>query len=122
MSSIYDQHDRAFKHVSAYVILKGNERVATIAFKYPRDGAGRTYAYVHWLGVSMVRGHASGCGYDKHSAACSVAVRNLKPRCATERHNDAIAAAPFIAALEKDGGWTWDRCLADAGFTVLQAV
>ena len=74
---IYDQHRAAFSNVSAYVVMHGGERVATVAIKYPRDGAGRLYAYVHWLGVPMVRGFAGGGGYDKRSAACASAARKL---------------------------------------------
>ena len=62
MSDIYEQHKAAFSNVSAFVIVKGGERVATIAFKFPRDGAGRLFAYVHWLGEEMIRGYASGGG------------------------------------------------------------
>ena len=71
MSSIYELHDKAFRHVSAYVILLNGERVATVAIKFPADGAGRLYAYVHWIGTPMVRGFAGGYGYDKRSAACA---------------------------------------------------
>lgn len=38
-TNIYDQHKAAFANVSAYTIMKGGERVATIAFKFPRGGA-----------------------------------------------------------------------------------
>lgn len=47
MAKIYDQHRAAFSNVSAYVITLDGEKVATIAIKFPRDGAGRLYAYVH---------------------------------------------------------------------------
>lgn len=82
MSDIYDQHRAAFANVSAYVILRGGERVATIAFKFPRDGAGRLYAYVHWIGVPMVRGFAAGGGYDKRSAAVADAAQKAIAKAA----------------------------------------
>lgn len=120
MSKIYDQHDAAFAHVAAHVVLKDGKPVARIAFKLPRDGAGRLYAYVRWLGVEMVRGSATGNGYDKKSAACSSAAHqhrdNLK-----EARPDASAQA-FWAALEKDGGYSWETELCKAGFEVIQAV
>ena len=134
MTDIYAQHDAHFARVSAYVILRNGERVATIAFKFPADGAGRLYAYVHWLGVPMVRGFAGGYGYDKRTAAVADAVRKgeiperVKARAA-ELHiaptdgrpwHDHVAA--FAAALERDDGNSWNRCLEDAGFTVLHAV
>lgn len=77
MTDIYDLHDKAFARVSAYVILRSGEKVATVAIKHPADGAGRLYAYVHWLGVPMVRGFAGGYGYDKRSAACADAAKRL---------------------------------------------
>ncbi len=121
--NIYRLHESAFGSVSAFVILAGdNSRAATIAFKFPRDGAGRLYCYLHVIGVPMVRGFASGGGYDKRTAAASSAAEKLStyglhdyPE--TRAHIDAIRKA-----LEKDGGYDWLRELENAGFTVLQAV
>jgi len=126
MTDIYTQHDAAFRQVSAYVIARDGERVATIAFKFPRDGAGRLYAYVHWLGLPMVRGYAGGYGYDKRSAACSSAARKITGEALKEnnRHtyHDMPDFAAFLSAIERDSGQTWDSCLRDAGFDVWQAV
>ncbi len=114
---IYDQHRAAFANVSAYVILdKNGERVATVAFKYPRDGAGRLYAYVHIMGIPMIRGFAAGGGYDKGSAAVAHAVAKM---C----ESDTPAGTwPLTVALSKDDGYHWDQNARKAGFTVLQAV
>jgi hypothetical protein len=120
-ADIYDQHKISFGNVSAYVITDAKgERVATIAFKYPRDGAGRLYAYVHWIGVSMVRGFANGCGYDKHTAACNSAAQKLGPLL-VELPPDHPAHA-FRKALASDGGNRWDHFVRAAGFNVMQAV
>ena len=114
MTDIYTQHAAAFASVSAFVILnRAGERVATVALKFPRDGAGRLYAYVHWIGVEMKRGHANGYGYDKRSAAVADAARRI------EWPADAAA---FAAAATLDGGADWTRAVENAGFTVLQAV
>ena len=115
---IYDQHRAAFSQVSAYVVMHGADRVATVAIKYPRDGAGRLYAYVRWIGVPMVRGFAGGGGYDKCTAACASAARKL-PDHLLEGY-DAYAA--FLATMRADGGRSWEDVLWDAGFKVLQAV
>lgn len=134
MPDIYDLHAKAFQRVSAYVITHNGERVATIAFKFPADGAGRLYAYVHWLGVPMVRGFAGGYGYDKKSAACLDAVRksaiveNVKARASecmiapTDGRPWFDHAQAFCDALDTDDGQYWDRRLEKAGFTVWQAV
>lgn len=117
---IYDQHRAAFSNVSAFVILKNGERVATIAFKFPKDGASKLWAYVHWLGVPMVRGYAGGYGYDKMTAACASAARKIT--ALPDDYGDHVGHHDFIKALEQDSGHTWDTTLRNAGFTVLQAV
>lgn len=114
MSGIYEQHRAAFNRVEAYVILDAGHLVARVAFKFPADGAGRLYAYVHWIGAEMVRGSASGGGYDKRTAACASAVG--KRTACTARCND------FLAAMARDAGQHWDGALRGAGFTVAQAV
>lgn len=125
---IYDQFDKAFNRVSAYVILdKSGECVAKIAFKFPADGAGRLYAYVHWLGVPMVRGLAGGYGYDKRSAAVAHAVARIDMGDREDKHRDDFGQpvtdrAEFIDAVAKDGGEYWDTRLRNAGFNVIQVV
>lgn len=125
--AIYDQHDAAFRNVSAFVILKGSERVATIAIKFPKDGAGRLYAYVHWIGSEMVRGMAGGYGYDKRSAAVTDAASKVDMSDREDGHRDDFGQpvterAEFVGALSASDGRDWTRALEAAGFTVLQAV
>lgn len=117
MALVYEQHDAAFKSVSAFVVLKGGERVATVALKF--GASGRVTAYVHWIGIEMVRGHADGGGYDKRSAAVAIAARKMVD--GTKIHAGAGYSA-FVAACREDGGNSWERELQDCGFTVLQAV
>ena len=123
MTNIYDQHKAAFAQVSAYVVVKDGELKARIAFKFPKDGSGRLYAYVHWLGDPMVRGFATGGGYDKGSAACSAAVRKMdwKTTAKTIDDKEEMRAA-FIRALAKDDGATWNDHVRKAGFLVFAAV
>jgi hypothetical protein len=133
MSDIYAQHDAAFRNVSAFVIMRDGEKVATVALKYPRDGAGRLFAYVHWLGLPMVRAYAGGYGYDKRTAAVGNAARKMDRNAAAARADETGLAyaqgrpwfeyyAAFIDAASKDGGEDWARALEKAGFNVLQAV
>lgn len=126
MANIYDQHRAAFSNVSAYVVMHENCRVANVAIKYPRDGAGRLYAYVHWHGLEMVRGFAAGGGYDKRTAACACAVRRLPSELPAGSDTDdrlyAAVYGRFLAAMREDGGLDWNTALTRAGFTVLQAV
>ena len=122
MPDIYDQHKAAFPNVSAYVILRGSEKVATIAFKYPRDGSGRLYAYVHWLGVPMVRGFAGGYGYDKQSAAFDSAARNWKPDGGYRPESEEKAATlhrAIVEARDEARGERWSNTLERLGYRVL---
>lgn len=117
MTTIYDQHDKAFSRVSAFVIVDQGKRVATVALHFPADGAGRLWAYVHWLGLPMVRGYAGGYGYDKRTAAVASAAAKIHPSpTACERQ------AAFQAACRADSGYDWTRELEKAGFQVWQAV
>lgn len=139
MSDIYAQHDKAFAKVSAWVILNAEgERIATVAIKYPRDGAGRLYAYTHFRGVPMTRHSASGYGYDKRSPAIvggfahALAVLRLDisrlgqdvgPAAdTTESRREFERLAAFVAAFANGDGEYWDRLLERAGYRVLQAV
>lgn len=122
MAKIYDQHRAAFNSVAAYVVMRDGARVATVAIKYPRDGAGRLYAYVHWHGLEMVRGFAAGGGYDKRTAACADAARKLPASLPAGYDDDAQIYAAFKAALAQDSGSDWTTQLRAIGCDVLQAV
>lgn len=122
MTNIYDQHRASFSNVSAYVLLNGaKERAGTIAFKFPRDGAGRVYCYLHIHGVAMVRGFASGYGYDKKSAAVYSAVQKITI-AGLHDHPETKETIETIKNAIKDSGYDWSRELENAGFTVFQAV
>ena len=69
MSCIYDQHSKAFSHVSSYAIMHRGKPCGVINIKYPKDGAGRLTMFLHLHGSKMVKGTASGYGYDKATAA-----------------------------------------------------
>lgn len=119
MTDIYTQHYKAFINVSAWVILKDGKRVATVAVKFPKDGAGRVYAYVHWLGVPMVRGFVHGYGYGKPTAAIANAV---KPFLKSAPGDGNASQGAFGLILTQDEGKDWTYALENAGFTVMQAV
>jgi hypothetical protein len=130
---IYRQHEAAFGNVTAYVIMREGERVATVALKFPKDGAGRLWAYVHFLGVPMVRDYAGGYGYDKRSAAVTHATGKIKQEPLGEYTTGQDWAEKahiaekerlqhFTTALSDIGGKDWTDSLRDAGYTVLQAV
>jgi hypothetical protein len=123
MANIYEQHDKAFKNVSAYVILDSNgEHVASVKFKFPHAGAGRLWAYLHWFGIPMVRGFAGGYGYDKRSAAVANAVKKAIATIQPEPDEVNLQRTTFFRVLREDDGEYWDNRLRAAGFTVLQAV
>ena len=133
MTKIYNQHDKAFSNVSAFVVLKDGERVATVAIKFPNDGAGRLWAYVHFIGVPVVRDYAGGYGYDKRSAAVVYAAARIEQDKPSEsmagndwyddaRADELVKMTAFKDALSGIGGKDWSDALRDAGYVVMQAV
>ena len=123
MTNIYEQHDKAFNRVSAFVVARDGERVATVAIKFPLDGASRLDAYVQWLGLEMVRGYAGGYGYDKRSAAVSDALGKLPALYPIDRGLGGITGYDAFRDTRNgmDSG-DWTRALEKAGFQVWQAV
>lgn len=118
MADIYDQHKAAFANVSAYVVMKGEDCIANVAFKFAKSGL-RTTVYFHIIGAQMVRAYASGGGYDKCSAAVQSAVARVEAHDGDTQTIQRVGA--FRAALTDDGQH-WDNALRQAGFSVWQAV
>lgn len=113
MTNIYEKHDKAFKLVSAGALVVNGVQKGTIAFKFPKDGAGRLSCYLHLHGHQMVVGAAGGFGYDKKSAALEAACRAL---CA-----DCLAEYPTLKGLAV-GGDNFDGALKKAGFDYYRAI
>ena len=65
--TVYNHFDTAAKSVSAYAIMAKDtgDYLGRVVVKYPRDGMGRVQAFLHIWQLPMIRGIASGCGYDK---------------------------------------------------------
>lgn len=122
MTNIFDQYQAAFNNVSAYAVMKEGEIVANIVFKFPKNGAGRVFAYVHWLGLEMVRGSATGGGYDKRSAAVSNAADNAVRTVEIDAEDINLARTTFFRELQDADGRDWTWRLRDAGFCVHQVV
>lgn len=122
MADIYGQHDKAFHYVSAFVILKDGERVATVAIKFPVDGAGRLWAYTHFIGAPMTRHSASGYGYDKRTPAVCGGFLKATVAPGDDRAELALALDNFQNHLDPHSGHDWTRQLEHAGYQVLQAV
>lgn len=126
--TIYEQHDKTFSNVSAYVLTNDKGyRIGTLAFKFPKDGAGRLYCYLHIIGLEMVRGYAGGYGYDKRSASVVDAVRAIKP-CDSEyvgedrRIELNNLRESLQLAFNNIGGEDWKNIFRNLNIEVLQAV
>lgn len=116
--TIYDQHNTAFKNVSAYSISCNGERIGSIAFK---RGQAIT-CYLHIFGIEMSRGKAGGGGYDRHSAAAYDAATRFKSYDGADPRIAPVLAQVQAALKEGAGAGSWDRDLRAAGFDVWQAV
>ena len=121
-ATIYDQYAKAFSSVSAYVICKNGTRIATVAFRFPRDDAGRLRCFAHVVGAPMVRGYATGYGYDKKSAAAESAFARIDVADFMTGDPYSDHAATLKAALAANEGYVWYRRIRDAGYDVFQAV
>lgn len=112
---VYEQFDAATRYIGAYAIFKGAWPVGRVVLKYPKDGAGRLYAYVQVWGAPMVRGWASGYGYDKATAAVASAAIHLD-----ETHTDPDTMWKTIGEWRsmRGAGESWDEQLRALGYTV----
>lgn len=128
MTKIYEQFDAAFSHVSAFVLMTDGKQIGKIAFKFPKDGAGRLYCYFHFHGAEMCRGMAGGYGYDKKSAAVQDAIRHLKdyePACAgfDDHARNMQEGINLFRTMFKDiGGKDWSDVFRDNNIQVLRAI
>lgn len=97
-ATVYDKNQKHFELVSAYVIVNDKgEQVGLMNAKYPKDGMGKLYVYLHLFGTTMKVATASGCGYDK----LGTALYKLAKTYVADQENDFIQdALDFLKALE----------------------
>lgn len=91
---------KAGRSISAYIVMRGAEYVATVQFYFGDSGVVRCNAWSR--SGNLFEGWASGHGYDKRTAAMSGCM---------------IGEYKVIFTGEE-----WDRQLRDAGYTVHQAI
>ena len=113
MTNIYDSHNSAFKFVTAGALVVDGVQVGTIAFKFPTKGEGRVTCFLHIHGFTMVKGTASGYGYDKKAAALESACRGL---C-----DGVLTNYPSLKGLDC-GGSDFQRKLEEIGFNYFKGV
>ena len=124
--SIYERFDSSFGQVSAWALLDSSGGyIGRIAFKWPRDGMGRAYCYFQLWGAAMARGSASGCGYDKGSAAFDSALEAWAAMQREAGKTDSPIRAEIVRlyTLIADcranaGGERWTHSLESKGFRV----
>lgn len=111
--NVYQKHDSAFALVSGGALVINGEQKGRIAFKFPKDGAGRLSCYLHLFGYPMVIGTAGGCGYDKKGAALESACRFLDDDCLLE--------FPNLIKFDTKGN-NFQKALELAGFNYFRGV
>lgn len=93
MTTVYDKFDKHFSQVSAWVIVnEQGEQVGKMAAKYPKDGMGKLYLYLHLYGSEMVQVNVSGCGFDKLSVAIQKAAEAYTKELTFKNDRDFIEA------------------------------
>lgn len=111
--NVYQKHDSAFSLVSAGALVINGEQKGTIAFKFPKDGAGCLFCYLHLFGHTMIAGTAGGYGYDKKAAAFESACRFLD--------DDCLAEFPSLVKMDCNG-YDFQQALKIAGFDYFRGV
>lgn len=96
-TSVYDKHSKHFAQVSAYVIIdnEGNQK-GTMSVKYPKDGMGKLFLYLHLHGSQMVQVSVSGCGFDKLSVAVQKAAEAYTNDLTFKNDRDFIEALKLV--------------------------
>ena len=126
----WQKFDNAFKQVSAYVVMDQEtmQPIATIALKFPSEGAGRVNAYIHLIGMEVQHGYDGGYGYDKRTASIIDAISNCNDIWAQQIKSGHVSLTSvqqnFINLLLSDdaqGGWL-EVINHNNGFIVIQAV
>lgn len=93
MTTVYDKFDKHFAQVSAWVIVnEQGEQVGKMSAKYPKDGMGKLYLYLHLYGSEMVQTSVSGCGFDKLSVAIQNAAIDYTKDLESDNDRDFIEA------------------------------
>lgn len=111
--TVYQKHDSAFSLVSAGALVINGEQKGAIAFKFPKDGAGRLSCFLHLHGFPMVIGTAGGYGYDKKAASFESACRFLDDEC--------LLKFPSLSAMDCKG-YSFECALKVAGFSYYRGV
>ena len=126
--TVRNDYERITADLYVYSVEKDGEHVARIVVKYGgrRSPNGLTVrAFVHVLGLPMVRGIARGGGYDMKSAAIVDAVQHLKPVGNLDTV-DAYALPQWTARRNfrnlKDNGHDIPHQLRAMGYTVNEVV
>lgn len=101
MTTVYNSFDKHFALVSAWVITnEQGDQVGKMSAKYPKDGMGKLYLYLHLYGSEMVQVSVSGCGFDKLSVAIQKAADlYVKNNLGNDKLN--IQDLDFLQALYK---------------------
>lgn len=123
MPTVYEKHDKAFSNVSAYAIVKDGQLVGKIAYKFPKDGAGRLVCFLHFHGYEMVTGYAGGYGYDKRSASLEAAADHKDLLKVNEYSGlSAMDEFPVIKDLQNIGGSDACTVLRKAGYDLFSII
>jgi len=123
MKSSYEKKSAAFPLVASFAIINNGQPVGTLAYKFPKDGAGRLTCFLHFHGYSMTTGYATGYGYDKKSAALEVAASHADLILVNDyTKKSAIDEFPVIKALQNIGGSDAYTVFKQNGFDLFQTI
>lgn len=125
--AIRAEHDRFTADLHAWAVFKGSEHVANITVRYGGRSSphGLTVrAYVHVLGLPMVRGIARGGGYDMKSAAIVGTWRMWPKNTYQDDAHLSLSTRQTVKDFAglKDGSHDIPHQLREMGYTVAQVL
>lgn len=115
--NVYEQFDKDFPRIAAYVVVRKKNRVAKIAFKFPTHHTGKIAVYLQWIGQPMVYGQAQDKTGNEQTNAILAALVHLLD---ASKKNKILEE--FISALIDGNSIDWEENLAFAGFEIWQAL
>lgn len=123
--SVRADYERVTRDLTVYSVSKDGEPIARIVVKYGGRSSphGLTVrAFVHVLGLPMVRGMARGGGYDMKTAAIADAMKHLTYNRRSDSYESAIADTCQAFRALSDGGYDIPHQLRELGFHVAEVV
>jgi hypothetical protein len=119
--NVYDKFDNATRGICAYALMRDGKHIGRVITKRSAVGMCPMTAFVHLYGLDMTQGRATGCGYDKQSAAVKNAL--TKTARAGRHADDTFCLVAEVAAwMHENDGHGWCHAFRACGVDVFTVI